>query len=105
MPLVPLPPMHLDRDPRVRELLGPGRTIALHATDGRPQESGDWVVDLTGDVMTWHRGAQPAAVRVDAPLTTLLLLVYGRVTPAAAGVAISGDDALLDFWLERVSFG
>jgi uncharacterized protein (TIGR03083 family) len=98
-------PFHLDRDPRVRELLGSGRTLALHATDAGPDRAGDWLVDLTGDVITWRRAADSAAVTVDAPLTTLLLLVYGRVTAAAAGVAVSGDDALLGFWLERVSFG
>jgi uncharacterized protein (TIGR03083 family) len=98
-------PFHLDRDPRVRELLGAGRTIALHAADAGPARASDWLVDLTGDVITWRRSSEPAAATVDAPLTTLLLLVYGRVTPAAAGVVVSGDDALLDFWLERVSFG
>jgi uncharacterized protein (TIGR03083 family) len=98
-------PFHLDRDPRVRELLGPGRTIALHATDAGATHAADWLVDLTGDVINWRRSAEPAAVTVDAPLTTLLLLLYGRVTPATAGVEVSGDAALLDFWLERVSFG
>jgi len=97
-------PLHLDRDPRVRELLGPGRTVGLHARDSANGDA-DWLVDLTGDVITWRRSGEPAAVTVEAPLTGLLLLVYRRLSPAAAGATISGDERLLDFWLERVGFG
>jgi uncharacterized protein (TIGR03083 family) len=97
-------PLHLDRDPRVRELLGPGRTLRLHASDVRNAET-DWLVDMTGDVITWRRSGEPAAVTVEVPLTRLLLLVYRRLTPAAAGATISGDENLFDFWLERVGFG
>jgi hypothetical protein len=93
--------MHLDRDPRFRELLGPGRTLRLHASD----TGDDWLVDLTGDVIAWRRSAEPAAVTVDAPVTALLLVIYGRLTPDAAGAVVSGDRELLDFWLERVGFG
>lgn len=98
-------PLHLDRDPRVRELLGPGRTLRLHATDEGLGGEADWLVDLTGEVVDWRRSREPAAVTVEAPLTALLLLVYGRLTPAAAGATVTGDENLLAFWLERVGFG
>jgi uncharacterized protein (TIGR03083 family) len=97
-------PLHLDRDPRVRELLGPGRILRLQASDVGKGDT-DWLVDLTGDVIAWRRSSEPAAVTVEAPLTGLLLLVYRRLSPAAAGATISGDERLLDFWLERVGFG
>jgi uncharacterized protein (TIGR03083 family) len=96
-------PMHLDRDPRFRELLGPGRTIRLHATD--TGSAPDWFVDLTGDVIAWRKSADAAAVTVDAPVAALLLVIYGRLTPDAAGAVVSGERELLDFWLERVGFG
>jgi uncharacterized protein (TIGR03083 family) len=98
-------PVHLDRDPRMRELLGPGRTLRLHAGDMGPGREADWVVDLTGEVIDWRRSGEPAAVTVEAPLSALVLLVYRRLTPAAAGATVSGDGRLLDFWLERVGFG
>lgn len=40
--------MHFELDPQTRELLGPGRTIHLHATDTSAQASAEWLIDLTG---------------------------------------------------------
>lgn len=96
-------PEHFAITPRKRELLGPGRTLGLAATDADAR----WFVDLTGAVIRSGRGApsgrRPAAVTVRAPLTELLLLVYRR--RPAAGVAVDGDRALLDRWLDHVAFG
>ncbi|WP_165978502.1 maleylpyruvate isomerase family mycothiol-dependent enzyme [Actinomadura darangshiensis] len=91
-------PMMLDIKPELRELLGPGRTVHLHATD----TSAEWLVDLTGDVIEWRRAHEKAAAAVRGTLTELLLLVYGRRSPA--GLEVFGDGELLDFWLERVAF-
>ncbi|WP_065965722.1 maleylpyruvate isomerase family mycothiol-dependent enzyme [Streptomyces sparsogenes] len=104
-------PMHFDVHPRMRELLGPGRTIHLHATDtDTVTDTGtgaaaEWVVDLTGEVITWRRAHEKAAVAVRAPLTDLLLLVYRRRPAGGEGVEVLGDARLLDLWLERVAFG
>jgi uncharacterized protein (TIGR03083 family) len=98
-------PLHLDRDPRVRELLGAGRSVRLSAIDVGRERNASWLVDLTGDVITWRRSDEPATVTVEAPLTALLLLVYGRWSPQEAHAVVSGDEGLLDFWLERVGFG
>ena len=97
-------PMHFEVHPWTRELLGPGRTIHLHATDTPPEVSAEWVVDLTGDAITWRRAHEKSAVAVRGPLTDLLLTVYRRRPPAAAGVEILGDKELLDFYLTRVAF-
>ncbi|MFE6779103.1 maleylpyruvate isomerase family mycothiol-dependent enzyme [Streptomyces sp. NPDC057702] len=101
-------PMTLDVRPRQRELLGPGRTVRLHASDlpADTAPGADWLVDLTGEAITWRRAAQPAAVTVRAPLTDLLLIVYRRRPPTPSpSVEITGDTALLDFWLDRIGFG
>jgi uncharacterized protein (TIGR03083 family) len=98
-------PMHFEVHPRTRELLGPGRTIHLHATDTSAQASAEWVIDLTGDVITWRRAHEKAAVAVRGPLTDLLLVVYKRQPVRGGDIQILGDTELLDFWLERVSFG
>ena len=44
-------PFHFEVHPQVRELLEPGRTIGLHATD----TDAHWLLYLTGEVITWRR--------------------------------------------------
>lgn len=46
-----------------------------------------------------------AAVAVRGPLIDLLLIVYKRRPARGDGIEILGNAQLLDFWLERVSFG
>jgi uncharacterized protein (TIGR03083 family) len=89
-------PFHFDIHPWMRELLGPGRTIGLVAPDAA------WVVDLTGDAITWRRGSEDTAVALHGSLTELLLVIYKRLPPV---VRVTGDRDLVDFWLERVGFG
>jgi uncharacterized protein (TIGR03083 family) len=98
-------PMHFEVHPQTRELLGPGRTIHLHATDASPQASAEWVIDLTGDTIAWRRAHEKAAVAARGPLTDLLLVVYKRRPVRGADIQVLGDAELLDFWLDRVSFG
>ena len=61
--------------------------------------------DHTGDVIVWRRAHEKAAVAVRAPVTDLLLVIYRRRPVHGEGIDIFGDEQLLDFWLERVSFG
>lgn len=104
MELGSLPEM-LDFHPDRRELLGPGRTLHFHATDTPPEAAADWLVDLTGDTLAWRRAQEPAAVSVSAPLTDLLLLIYGRRPTDKETFEVVGDAELLEFWLARVLFG
>jgi uncharacterized protein (TIGR03083 family) len=97
-------PVHFEVHPWMRELLGPGRTLHFHATDTAPEAAAEWVVDLTGDAITWRRAHEKAAVAVRGPVTDLLLVIYKR-RPVGDGIEVLGDAKLLDFWLERVSFG
>ena len=92
-------PFHFEVHPWMRELLAPGRTIGLHATDIEAR----WLLDLTGDVITWRRADERAAAEVTAPVTDLLLMIYRR--RPVGGLQVTGDDALVDFWLDRVGFG
>ena len=94
-------PEHFDIGPRKCELLGPGRTLAFEATDA----AASWLVDLTGDVITWRRGPGDAAVTVRASLRDLVLVIYRRMAVPAAGIEILGDAGLLGFWLGHVAFG
>lgn len=89
-------PFHFEVHPWMRELLAPGRTLKFAA----PEQS--WVVDLTGDVIHWRRSDEPAAVVVRGPVTELLLQLYKR---RAGGTEVAGDEHLLNYYLDRVSFG
>jgi hypothetical protein len=97
--------MHLDIHPRMGELLGPGRTLHFHATDTPPKAAAEWLVDLTGEALAWRHAHEKAAVAVRGPVVELLLVVYKRQSPRSGEVEVLGDEELLDFWLERVSFG
>jgi uncharacterized protein (TIGR03083 family) len=92
-------PFHFDLHPWMRELLAPGRTIGLHATD----TDAHWLLDLTGDVIVWRRADEPAAAEIHAPVSDLLLAIYRR--RPVSGLDVTGDAQLVDFWLERVGFG
>lgn len=97
-------PMHFEFHPQVRELLAPGRTVHLHATDTAPELGAEWVIDLTGDVITWRRAHEKSAVAIRGPLVELLLTAYRRRPLDAGRVEVLGDGDLAAFWLERVSF-
>jgi uncharacterized protein (TIGR03083 family) len=92
-------PFHFEVHPWMLELLAPGRTIGLHATD----TDAHWLLDLTGDVIAWRRADEQAVAEIRAPVTDLLLTIYRR--RPVAGLDVTGDAKLVDFWLERVAFG
>jgi uncharacterized protein (TIGR03083 family) len=99
-------PVMFEIDPERRKLLGPGRTLHFHATDTAPEKAAEWMIDLTGDVITWRRGHEKApAVAVCGPVTDLLLVCYRRLPGRRNGIEIVGDSQLLDLWLEAVPFG
>ncbi len=98
-------PQMLEISPERRALLGPGRTVHLHATDTPAGLDAEWVVDLTGDVPSWRRAHEKSAVAVRGPLVDLLLLVYGRLRVERTGAEVFGDRALLDRWLAATPFG
>ncbi|KOG34778.1 maleylpyruvate isomerase family mycothiol-dependent enzyme [Streptomyces resistomycificus] len=87
------------------ELRGPGRSIHLHATDTDPALNAEWIVELTEGVLEWRRGHEKATVALRGPLTAVLLAFYRRLPLDSADVEVLGERALLEFWLERATFG
>ncbi|MEI5101162.1 maleylpyruvate isomerase family mycothiol-dependent enzyme [Streptomyces sp. PmtG] len=87
----------------LRALLGPGRTVHLHATDVEPAGAGEWLIDLTGDAITTRRTHEKAAVAVRGPAASLLALLYQRESVLAEAPEIIGDRALFEQWRETVS--
>ncbi|MGW7300187.1 maleylpyruvate isomerase family mycothiol-dependent enzyme [Streptomyces sp. NPDC054829] len=88
-----------------RELRGTGRTIHLHATDGAPELNAEWVIELAEDGVRWRRGHEKADVALRGPLTAVLLAFYRRLPLDSAELEILGERELLEFWLERATFG
>lgn len=92
--------------PEKRELLGPGRTLHLHATDTAPEAAAEWLIDLTGDAIVWRRVHEKAAVAVRGPLTNLLLVVYRRLPAQSEGIEAAlqaldaGEPLLLYGWMQ-----
>lgn len=99
-------PQTMERRPELAGLLGPGRTLCLHATDTGPAGT-RWVIDLTGDRIAWRRGGQDerAAATLSGPLTDVLLVFYRRLPADTPAVTVQGDRDLFDEWLGVVSFG
>jgi len=87
------------------ELVGPGRSIHLHATDTPPELNAEWIVELTEDGVVWRRGHEKATVVLRGPLTAVLLAFYRRLSIDSPELEVRGERGLLEFWLERASFG
>ncbi|GAA1005566.1 maleylpyruvate isomerase family mycothiol-dependent enzyme [Streptomyces thermogriseus] len=91
--------------PAAAELRGEGRSIHLHATDAGPELNAEWVVELTEEGVVWRRGHEKATVALRGPLTSVLLAFYRRLPLDSPELEVLGERELLEFWLERASFG
>ncbi|MFF3753730.1 maleylpyruvate isomerase family mycothiol-dependent enzyme [Streptomyces sp. NPDC002018] len=95
-------------DPEAAELRGAGRSIHLHATDTATTAGAagaEWLIEFGEDGFTWRRGHEKATVALRGPLTEVLRVFYRRLPADSELVEVLGDAKLLDFWLERASFG
>jgi hypothetical protein len=88
-----------------RELRGPGRSIHLHATDTGADLNAEWCIELTEAGVTWRRGHEKATVALRGPLTPVLLAFYRRLPLDSPELEVLGERELLEFWLERATFG
>lgn len=89
-------------DPEAAELRGGGRSLHLHATD---VPGAEWLIEFGENDFTWRRAHEKATVALRGPLTELMLAFNRRQKPDEGGLDVLGDRDLLDFWLDRSSFG
>ncbi|MDF3303098.1 maleylpyruvate isomerase family mycothiol-dependent enzyme [Streptomyces tropicalis] len=87
------------------ELRRPGSSIHLHATDTGPELNAEWVLELAEEGLDWRRGHEKATVALRGPLTSVLLAFYTRLPLDAPGLEVVGERELLEFWLQRATFG
>ncbi|CAL9597934.1 hypothetical protein GCM10010266_56750 [Streptomyces griseomycini] len=92
-------------DGPAKELRLPGRSLHLHATDTAPELNAEWLIEPAEDGVVWRRGHEKATVALRGPLTSVLLAFYRRLPLDAPEVEVLGDRKLLEFWLERATFG
>ncbi|MFH9614606.1 maleylpyruvate isomerase family mycothiol-dependent enzyme [Streptomyces pratensis] len=89
-------------DPEAAELRGGGRSLHLHATD---VPGAEWLIEFGEEGFTWRHSHEKATVALRGPVTELMLAFNHRQKPDEGGLEVLGDRGLLDFWLERSSFG
>ncbi|CAL9574466.1 maleylpyruvate isomerase family mycothiol-dependent enzyme [Streptomyces sp. enrichment culture] len=87
------------------ELRGTGQTLHLHATDSAPELDAEWFIELADEGVVWRRGHEKATVALRGPLTSVLLAFYRRLPLDSPELEVLGERELLEFWLERATFG
>jgi uncharacterized protein (TIGR03083 family) len=92
--------------PEVAELRGDG-SLAFVAIDRALGAGARWRIDLADDGFTVARtdesGAEAADATVTGPPDRVLLLLYGRLELSTPGLSLTGDHALVDWWIEKSS--
>jgi uncharacterized protein (TIGR03083 family) len=81
-----------------------GQTIHLHATDPGLGAAGEWTIRADGDRITWSHGHDKGAVALRGAAVDLLLAVVRRVPVADTDIAVLGDAAIWQHWLDRTPF-
>ncbi len=77
-----------------------GETIHLHASDS----DGEWLVEMAGSELNWSRTHAKASAAATGPGGALLMLLYGRISPADPQLTVFGDTQLLASWQEHAKF-
>ncbi|HXY65664.1 MAG TPA: maleylpyruvate isomerase family mycothiol-dependent enzyme [Mycobacterium sp.] len=81
-----------------------GQTVHLHATDPGLGAAGEWTIRADGDRITWSHGHDKSAVALRGGAVDLLLAVVRRVPVADTDVAVFGDAAIWQNWLDHTPF-
>lgn len=81
-----------------------GNTLHLHATDPGLGDAGEWTIGVDGGAITWSHAHGKGSAALRGGATELLLAILGRVPVADTGVALFGDDAVWQNWLDRTPF-
>jgi uncharacterized protein (TIGR03083 family) len=84
--------------------LVPGVSLHLHAAEAELGPTGEWMLVNDEDGLGWSHthGKGDAAVR--GPVTGLLLALNRRLSTAAAGLDVVGDESVWHRWLDHSAF-
>lgn len=84
--------------------LADGDTIHLHATDPGLGTSGEWTVRAGAGRLSWSHEHGKGSVALRGPATDLLLGILRRVRLADTDVAVFGEPAVWQKWLDRTPY-
>jgi uncharacterized protein (TIGR03083 family) len=81
-----------------------GQTVHLHATDPGLGAAGEWTVRADGNRISWSHGHDKGAVALRGNAADLLLAVVRRVPVADTDIAMFGESAIWQRWLDHTPF-
>lgn len=81
-----------------------GHTMHLHATDPGLGEAGEWSIAADDGRLAWSHEHGKGSVALRGGATELLLAATRRVPLADTGIAMFGDEAVWQKWLDRTPF-
>jgi uncharacterized protein (TIGR03083 family) len=84
--------------------LEPGNTVHLHATDPGLGASGEWTIHAGDNRITWSHEHGKGTVALRGAATDLMLAMMRRVRVADTDIAVFGDTAVWQKWLDRTPF-
>jgi uncharacterized protein (TIGR03083 family) len=82
-------------------LRGEGGTLHLHCTDVH----GEWLLRRTPEGFSYEEGHGKGEAAVRGPAVEVMLLLLNRLPEGRGGVEVLGDKAVLELWLEGLTFG
>jgi uncharacterized protein (TIGR03083 family) len=86
--------------PERDRLRGEGGTLHLHCTD----VPGEWLLRRTPEGFASEQGHAKAEAALRAPAAELMLLLNRRLPDGRNAVEILGDQALVELWLDGLTF-
>jgi hypothetical protein len=84
--------------------LDDGNTVHLHATDPGLGVAGEWTIRADAGRITWSHDHGKGTVALRGAATELLLGVLRRVAVADTDIAMFGDAAVWQNWLDHTPF-
>jgi uncharacterized protein (TIGR03083 family) len=84
--------------------LADGHTLHLHATDPALDEAGEWTVSAADGRLSWSHSHGKGTVALRGAASDLLLATLRRVRVADADIAVFGDAAVWQNWLDHTPF-
>lgn len=81
-----------------------GNTVHLHATDPGLGASGEWTISAGDSGITWSHDHGKGTVALRGPAADLLLAATRRVAATDTDIAVFGDTAVWQNWLDHTPF-
>lgn len=81
-----------------------GQSMHLHATDPGLGAAGEWTVNAVDGRISWIHDHGKGVVALRGSASDLLLAITRRISVAHTGIAMFGDAAVWQTWLERTPF-